>query len=548
MESLKNALKSLALPTYTKRQWISGTILFFLYLGIMLISDFELKNPILSFPSAGIALSILFLEGTSLWPFVFLASFIGELVAGFPIAFLLLVPGGQALQAATGSSLLHLFKIDPLFRRSRDIFILFSVVILVSTIAPLFASIAFGIAAANGSSFTLPAWGYRYASTVFSLLILTPFLLRWIAKPRFSRNWIEAIETVAAFAVLLAIDSAIFLGHTQTLAGVPLVYLLLVPFFWIALRLRPRFVTLAMVITSILALAGTLLSATLAVSPLFGTQLFQTEIFLISIASMFYIIMSLEENRRLNSNLLSNQLATLENAVTRISSESDAKNDFIAVLAHELRNPLAPIVSGIDLLKLRKDLDADESETLTMMEDRMHTVKRLLDDLLDISRITEGKIRINHERVNLEKVIRQAIVSTAHHIRERHQLFSFKDPSDSFVIEGDAVRLEQIFSNLITNASKYSDSGDQITLSLSEEKGFAKISVRDTGIGIAEDSLKHIFLPFHQVELGARTRKGLGIGLALVRNFVELHGGTVDVKSKGVGQGSTFTVLLPLAK
>jgi signal transduction histidine kinase len=394
----------------------------------------------------------------------------------------------------------------------------------------------------------LAPWTYRYTGTFFCLLLLTPFLLRWCAKPRFSRTIGEAIETIGVLLVLILIDFCIFAKDITSLGGIPLVYFLLVPLFWIALRLRPRFVTLALLITSVFAILSVYIGPMAASDALFAAKLFQTEAFLVALATMFLIIASLEEDRRLNFNLMNSQMATLENAVARISSESNAKNDFIAVLAHELRNPLAPVVSAIDLLKLNVSRDPEEMETLTMMEGRMHIVRRLLDDLLDISRISEGKLAIKKEQVDVRTVLRRAIISTEHHLKERHQALIYKEFPQPLIVAGDPVRLEQVFSNLLTNASKYSDPGNQITLSmkLSTAAHEVMVVVSDEGVGIEPEALQKIFMPFHQVDLGARSKKGLGIGLALVRGFVEMHEGNVVATSKGTGKGSEFTVTLPL--
>ncbi len=139
--------------------------------------------------------------------------------------------------------------------------------------------------------------------------------------------------------------------------------------------------------------------------------------------------------------MILSQVASLENAVAQISSESNAKNDFIAVLAHELRNPLAPIVSGVDLLKLKNTNNDEELATLTMMEERLETVRRILDDLLDISRISEGKVTLRRERINLVMIMRRAIMSTTHHMKERHQSITFKSSRENFYMYGDPVRV-----------------------------------------------------------------------------------------------------------
>ena len=530
-----------------KRQWRAALFLGLSYLALMWISETYIPHPATLFPASAVALSVLFLEGIELWPVVLIASFVGSLLVVTPILFVFISPIAQTLQAIFGAYLLRQAKIDPLFRRSRDIFWLITIVLIVSLIVPSIVSLTnLASIATVGHSYPLAAWYLRYTGNVLCLLIIIPFLLRWIAKVRFSRTLLEIAETLAVFGILTFLGIFIFILGVSTVDDIPLVYLLLVPLFWIALRLRPRFVTLAMVIISAVGLTSLFYGHAVPLASQFTLRLFSTEEFLITIAIIFFIIVSLEEDRRLSSNIMRSQVATLENAVARISSESNAKNDFITILAHELRNPLAPVVSAIDYLKLRQGRDAEEMETLSMMESMMGTVRRLLDDLLDISRISEGKLELKKERVDLEAVIKRAILSTDHYRKERHQSLTFRPVKEKLFITGDPVRIEQIFSNLLTNASKYSDSGDSITVILSQKDTLAEIIVSDTGVGIEAKVLEKIFTPFHQVDLGERTKQGLGIGLALVKSFVEMHKGSVRVSSKGIGHGSQFTVLLPL--
>ena len=537
----------MSLLGFQKRQWKSALFLGISYLVLMWLSETYIPHPATLFPASAVALSVLFLEGIELWPVVLIASFIGSLLVHLPLLYIFVSPISQTIQAIFGAYLLRKAKIDPLFRTSRDIFWLITIVLIVSIIVPSASSIANDVSTAlGGAPASLAAWYLRYTGTVLCLLVITPFLLRWVAKVRFSRTIPEILETLAVFAVLIFLNIFIFIHGVSIVDSIPLVYFLLIPLFWIALRLRPRFVTLAMLLTSIIALSSLFYGNMVPTPATFSLHLFSVEEFLIILSMIFFIIVSLEEDRRLSSNLMRSQVATLENAVARISSESNAKNDFITILAHELRNPLAPVVSAIDYLKLKSEGDLEEMETLTMMESMMGTVRRLLDDLLDISRISEGKIELKKERVDLEAVIRRAILSTSHYITERHQSLTFKPIKEKLFIQGDAVRIEQIFSNLITNASKYSNSGDLVTITLSQKDSYAQVIVSDTGIGIEAKVLEKIFTPFHQVDLGERTKQGLGIGLALVRSFAEMHNGSVQASSKGVGHGSEFTVLLPL--
>ena len=524
---------------YTRKEWRIAALIFLGYYVAYGITQLSLPLYAAAYPAAAVALAGLFFGGLRLWPIVFFTSLISGFAFGVPYESLMTVAIADTLQAAAGAWLLRKAKIDPLFRKNSDMFSLMATVFLVAAIFPTLSSIAHIVS----DGFALPLyWGRHYAGEVLSLLIVTPFLLRWFAKPQFGRSIGELVETITVFALLVGIEVSLFVFNIADIAGIYLIYIALFPLFWIALRLRPRFITLALLITACFAVWNTVIISTPAS---FGSQLFGIETFLITLSIIFLTIVSLEEDRRLHTNLMRSQLSTLENAVARISSESQAKNDFIAVLAHELRNPLAPVVSAIDYLKLSGARDADEMDTLDMMEDRMGIIKRLLDDLLDVSRISEGKLTITRERVNLDDIIKRAILSTDHHVKERHQTLVYKPSKKKLLIDGDPVRLEQIFSNLITNASKYSDPGDPITVTVASREDQVEVIVSDRGIGIPLESLDHIFTPFHQLGSGVRTQKGLGIGLALVQSFVEVHGGKVIATSGGRGKGSQFTVTLP---
>jgi signal transduction histidine kinase len=268
---------------------------------------------------------------------------------------------------------------------------------------------------------------------------------------------------------------------------------------------------------------------------------------LIVVSIIFYIITALEEHRRLNANQMLSQVAMLKNAVARVTTESRAKNDFIAILAHELRNPLTPVVSGIEILKHDICVN-DKNSILYSMEEGMHTVRRLLNDLLDVSRISEGKIALRKKTMDLEPVLGNAIHATDHHRKERHQNLAFSGSPERLFIFADSVRIEQIFSNLLTNASKYSHEGDTITMRMRKDGNFAEVEIIDEGVGIEPEALDRIFEPFQQVPNGDRTHEGLGIGLSLVRDFVKMHGGLVWVESAGINKGSRFVVRLPLVK
>jgi signal transduction histidine kinase len=224
------------------------------------------------------------------------------------------------------------------------------------------------------------------------------------------------------------------------------------------------------------------------------------------------------------------------------------KDEFLATLAHELRNPLAPIRNSLHILQMSEPKEATASRLYEVMVRQLNHLVRLVDDLLELSRITRGQIELRRERIELAAIVRSAVETSAPFVEAaRHQL-AIALPTEPLFIDADPVRMVQVISNLLNNAVKYTDDGGQIWISSRAIDGQAVISVRDTGIGIAPKMQSRIFEMFAQVDRSAgRSYGGLGIGLTLVKSLVEMHGGSVEVKSKGEGQGSEFVVRLPLA-
>ena len=224
------------------------------------------------------------------------------------------------------------------------------------------------------------------------------------------------------------------------------------------------------------------------------------------------------------------------------------KDDFLATLAHELRNPLAPIVTSLQILRM-PDIDAATTDRAREVMDRQvrHLV-RLVDDLLDVSRIVRGKIELRREPVDLASVVARAVETAQPFIDARGHRLDISLPSRPLIIDGDALRLAQVVGNLITNSAKYTDPHGRITVSAHERGAEAVLVVEDNGIGIAPQMLAQVFESFVQGDHAAvRTQGGLGIGLTLVKSLVELHGGKVYGESEGPGKGARFTVHLPLA-
>jgi signal transduction histidine kinase len=225
------------------------------------------------------------------------------------------------------------------------------------------------------------------------------------------------------------------------------------------------------------------------------------------------------------------------------------KDEFLSTLGHELRNPLAPILNALEIIRL----SADDIDTIGRQRERLERqvgqMVRLVDDLLDVSRITTGKLRLTPELLTLQDVFSAALDISRPHLEKAHLKFTADLPAETVYLNADRVRLAQVFSNLLNNAAKYSERSGRVSLTATVVNDRVIVRVRDTGVGIPRDVLPRVFELFTQVDRTLnRSEGGLGVGLALVRRLVEMHGGTVSAQSEGPGKGTEFTVDLPVVQ
>jgi signal transduction histidine kinase len=258
-----------------------------------------------------------------------------------------------------------------------------------------------------------------------------------------------------------------------------------------------------------------------------------------------------QQLQELNENLdrlVNDRTKALRELEDELRTNDRRKDEFIATLAHELRNPLAPVRNAIHVLRR----DGIEEATAQYMRDiivrQVAAMARLIDDLMDVSRINQGRIELQRETIEIYRVLEMAIEASRPLIDQAGHQLTLVAQSSEVHVDGDATRLSQVFANLLTNAAKYTDGAGHIELSVRELEGQVEVSVRDNGIGIAPEHLESVFLMFAQVAGGSRARGGLGIGLSLVKHVVGLHGGRVEARSPGLGKGSTFCVSLPARK
>ncbi|HZI26665.1 MAG TPA: GAF domain-containing sensor histidine kinase [Gemmatimonadaceae bacterium] len=233
--------------------------------------------------------------------------------------------------------------------------------------------------------------------------------------------------------------------------------------------------------------------------------------------------------------------------VSNLRDQDGRKDEFLATLSHELRTPLSAMRNGLQLLRLSNNDPAMLLHARSILDRQVQQMVRLVDDLLDVSRINSNRLELRKEWVELATVIKNAVEASRPAIEAAHHELTVTLPALPVLLDADPVRLAQALSNLLNNAAKYTEAGGHISLSAEQEGDRVVISVRDSGIGIPPETLPHVFRMFVQARQSvARSQGGLGIGLSVVRRLVEMHGGSVEARSEGTGKGSEFIIRLPI--
>jgi len=259
------------------------------------------------------------------------------------------------------------------------------------------------------------------------------------------------------------------------------------------------------------------------------------------------------------SNAPSNEIAELEQTFNDMSGrmeryveeleEADrAKDNFLAILGHELRNPLAPIVTSLELVRLRGLHDPEIDRSFRIIDRQIGHMQKLLDYLLDVSRLKRGKVVLEKRRIELGHTVEESKEDVMPFITQKKQRIEFIPSEIPLFIDGDRLRLTQVFVNLLKNASEHTPIGGTVWLRCNAENGMAKVSVCDHGTGIAPEDLPQMFTLFARGVSAKQKPAGIGVGLYLVKSFIDMHGGSVEAKSEGLGKGAEFIVRLPLLK
>ena len=425
------------------------------------------------------------------------------------------------------------------------IFTIFATTIIVPAAGAL-STLWYGLVTGNAHTVPILSW---WLGSALSALVTTSLLIRWVKRPFTPRTIARYVEILVSLIVLFGSSAFLFGTATTTLFGISLAYFQIAALFWLAFRGGVRFTTVGLFGMTAISLIGALYGTHAPTTPprTLAQLISTTEIYDLLLAFFFFIIVSLEEQRKNALAALGEHAHKLEEALGRIRGEDEAKNEFIALLGHELRNPLASLLSSVELLTLADPPKEEREQTLEMMDRRIRSMAHILDDILDISRITQRKFVLNKETVSMTRVARHAIAAVQPLMqKQRHAFTAALPPEDEeWVVEADSTRLEQVLINLLHNAAKYTQPGGRIDFTYRYENGEMVATVKDTGIGIPSGMLRRIFEPFVQIHSKAARAGGVGIGLSLSRSLIDLHGGTIEAKSEGEGTGSEFTVRLP---
>lgn len=530
------------LPT-TKRELLQSAAVAAVYFftakfGLYVFFSYD-TSPALIWPPAGIGLIAIMFFGYRMWPAIFLAQF-AVVTTEFPGTRLLplVIASAFTIQPVLGYYLMQRTGFSHSINNLRDALIVIGAAFTITAIAPaLTTSIFYDLDLLLEPPLT--DFGRAWAGGIFSMLVLVPLAVCWYPWPRraFPADRIRRMELMAALLSLFAVNYFVFWTPYTQYLGVPVIFFLPIVLCWFALRFHPRFMALAVFLSATTGIAGTLIAQASA-NPV-REQLLTVEIYIGLVTAIFFLFVTVVEDRRAAFRRLGSELQ-------QTAASDQAKSQFLAILAHELRNPLATIVSSLELLKTQIQ-KSENHELIQNAQDHTKMIQRHLDDLLDTVRLSQGRFVLKKEPVQLSAIIRSAVASVNGYVDENGHTLQVHTPEDTSIeLYVDPIRMKQIVINLLSNACKYTDPGGTIDLEVCIRNSTLEITVRDTGIGISEEELPFIFEPFRQLHPHPLRGTGLGIGLYITKRLVEMHNGTLLARNRTDMRGSVFTVTMPI--
>jgi len=514
-------------------------------LGLSLAFVHASASPV--WPPTGIALAALLTLGYRVWPAIFAGAFVVNISTAGSVATSLGIAAGNTLEGLLAAFLVDRYANGArAFDRSQDVFKFAGfAALLSSTVSATIgvASLALGGYAA-WSDFD-QIWLTWWLGDVSGALIFAPLLVLWVRDWRSPLSRGRLLEVAALWFTTTLIGLAVFgegLAHFG-LMTLPLTFLCTPPLVWAAVRFQQREAAMLVAVLSGIAIWETLRGFGPFASATANEALLLLQIFMGTVSVMVISAGALVEERRLVEQEREELLVRAQTARAEAEAANRAKDEFLAMLGHELRNPLAAIISAVSVLDRIGQQDDVAVRARGAIRHQITHLGRLVDDLLDVAHVTSGHIVLACEPVNLATSVQRSVSNLASTGRlERHVVDVRAEPVWA---SADPTRLDQIVANLLTNAIKYTSPGGTICVRVGGQDDHAVIGVTDTGIGIPPTLLRIFDLPSQGERRLDGAQEGLGVGLTLVRRLVELHGGRVEVFSEGPGRGSEFVVRLP---
>ncbi len=506
-------------------------------------------------PATGLALALLVLRGRRLWPAILIGAFAANLLNDTSPFASAGIAVGNTLEALLGASLLRRVGFQPALRRLHDVASLFLLGAFLSTIVS--ATIGVTTVCLSGatpwSAFT-SLWSTWWIGDAIGNLVTAPFVFVWADQARNRWSLRRLPEATLLLCSMLLLSLAVFVDH-GTAVPYPVHYLIFPAVIWAALRLGQHatatLVFGAMAVTIVATIGG----RGPFVTPSLSVSLLQVALFMavVAVTGLFLGAATAERNRA--ERRRSEDYARLRSSEERLARQAEElaaadrrKDEFLAVLGHELRNPLAPLQNGLELLALGSHDQALVTQARKVMERQLRHLVRLVDDLLDVARIRSGKIVLELQRVEIAVMVASAVELARPVIDARGHELEVVLPPGALWADADRIRLPQLLANLLNNAAKYTDEGGKITLGVARSDSHIIVSVRDTGIGMSSEALGNVFELFAQAAGPSHAvQGGLGVGLSLARSIAQLHGGVLTAHSEGPGKGSEFVLRIPVA-
>jgi signal transduction histidine kinase/CheY-like chemotaxis protein len=497
-------------------------------------------------PPTGIALAATLLFGHRVWPAIFLGAFLVNVVTSGSIPSSLGIATGNTLEAVVGAILVERYAAGAhAFDRAQTVLRFIVLAGLVATgISATIGTTSLALTGQAGWSAFDAIWLTWWLGDAAGALIIAPLLVLWGRAPVFGPLRERPLEGVLLLIVVAATAALVF-GH-PALNRYPLPFLCIPPLIWAAFRFGQREVVTSVAVLSAIATWATVRGTGPFVMASDNESLQLLQAFMATIIALTMPVAALVWERRAIEQERSLLLERERSARAEAEAANRAKDEFMAMLSHELRNPLAAIYNAGQLLQVLETPDGFGARSVDIINRQARHLSRLIEDLLDVARVTSGKFVLSREKVNLADIVQRSLdILRSNGRLDQHDLAVETEP---VWVDADPARLSQIVDNLLVNALKFTPPGGHIEVQTLNEGNDAVLRVRDSGNGMAPELLPRIFDLFTQGPRSLdRPQGGLGVGLTLVQRLVHAHGGRIAAASEGLAKGSTFTVSLPRA-